>query len=363
MIIGIIQNNQTRGVQMRRDQLAVVGIDLAKHVFQIHAVDARGRTMLRKQLTRAQVLPFFGQLPTCLVAMEACGGAHYWAREIRKLGHQVRLIAPQFVKPYVKTNKSDRADAEAIAEAATRPGMRFVAVKETWQQDLLIVHRVRERLVKGRTALTNEIRGLLQEYGIVFPQGRHHLRDGMRQLLGSQDERLSCAARNLMQQLVDEWSDIERRLEECEAHIKAAFRANTTCRKMSELPGIGPITATALLATLGDPGVFRNGRQVSAFLGLVPRHDGSGGKVRLMGISKRGDRYVRKLLVHGARAVLRAAEAKPSHRHQWVMNISQRRGFNKACVALANKNARRCWAIMAGREPRSVSTNEELVKN
>lgn len=336
---------------MKTKRIAVVGIDLAKRVFQIHAADARGVVLMRKTLQRNQVQPFFTNLPSCLVGMEACGGAHHWARGIRAAGHTVRLMAPQFVRPYVKTNKDDRADAEAIAEAVTRPGMRFVAVKEVWQQDLLMVHRVRERLVKGRTALTNEIRGLLHEYGIVFPQGKHHLRSGMIEILTSSDERLTQQVVQLMQMLFDEWREMDQRVEEYERIIVRTYRSHEACKKLGEIPGIGPITATAMVATIGDPGMFKNGRQFAAFLGLVPRHDGTGGKIRMKGISKRGDRYMRKLLVHGARAVLRAVSAKPHLRNTWVVKISERSGFNKACVALANKNARHCWAVLAGRSP------------
>lgn len=336
---------------MQRAEIAVVGVDVAKRIFQIHAADARGHALMRKTLRRDQVLPFFAQLEPTLVGMEACGGSHHWAREIRALGHTVRLMAPQFVRPYVKGNKDDRADAEAIAEAVTRPGMRFVAVKEVWQQDLLMVHRVRERLIKARTALTNEIRGLLNEYGIVFPRGRHHLRSGLFKLLGAPEGRLSKQVIHLVQMLVEEWTAVDQRVEAYEEIIKRAHRSHEACRKLGKIPGIGPITATAMVATIGDPRFFRNGRQFSAFLGIVPRHDGTGGNIRLKGISKRGDRYLRKLLIHGARAVLRAATRKPDHPQRWVRQISERRGFNKACVALANKNARQCWAVLAGRSP------------
>lgn len=349
---------------MKTKEIAVAGVDLAKHVFQIHCTDARGKALLRKQLVRAQVKPFFAQIPACLVGMEACGGAHYWAREIRTLGHDVRLMAPQFVRPYVKSNRDDRADAEAIAEAVTRPGMRFVAIKEQWQQDMLMIHRVRERLVKARTALINEIRGLLAEYGIVFPQGSHRLQTELPRFLGSSDGCLSGQARHLMQRLYKEWMGMEERLMEYEAMIMETSRSHEMCRKLKELPGIGPITSTAMVATLGNAGVFKNGRQVSAFLGLVPRYDGTGGRIQLKNISKRGDRYVRKLLVHGARAVLRAAVAKRDDpRHRWVVDLSHRRGFNKACVALANKNARRCFAIMAGREPREANDGQSVQKD
>ena len=335
---------------MKQEERNVIGVDVAKSVFQIHGTDARGTVVLRRQLRRAQVLSFFTQIPPSLIGMEACGGAHHWARELRTMGHTVRLMAPQFVKPYVKTNKSDRADAEAIAEAVTRPGMRFVGVKEVWQQDLLAEHRVRERQVKARTALTNEIRGLLQEYGIVFPQGSAGLRAGLLKLLGSSNERLSEGMRDLLQRLLEEWAFLERALNESEKTIVRASRSRETCRNLETLPGIGPITSTALVATVGDPKVFKNGRHLSAFLGLVPRHEGTGGKTRLGGISKRGDRYVRKMLVHGARSALRAAAAKKHEHPPWAVRLADRRGFNKACVALANKNARRCWAIMAGRE-------------
>lgn len=215
-----------------------------------------------------------------------------------------------------------------------------------------MVHRVRERLVKARTALTKKIRGLLQEYGIVFPQGFARLRAGLLQLLGSSDGRLSELTRQIVQRLVEERTAMERTIDEYEAIIMGTYRSREMRRRLRELLGVGPITATAMVATVGDPGVFKNGRQLSAFLGLVPRHDGTGGQNTMKSISKQGDRYVRKLLVHGARAALRATAAKPSHRHRWVVELAERRGFNKACVALANKNARRCFAIMAGRESR-----------
>jgi transposase len=337
----------------------VIGVDVAKSVFQIHGADASGRAILRQQLRRAQVVPFFAQMSPSLIGMEACGSAHHWARTLREMGHTVRLMAPQFVKPYVKTNKSDRADAEAIAEAVTRPGMRFVGVKEIWQQDLLAEHRVRDRQVKARTALTNEIRGLLQEYGIVFPQGTAGLREGLLKVLGSADSRLSEGMNRLLQRLLEEWTFLERALNESEKTIVRESRSREVCRSLEKLPGIGPITSTALVATVGDPKVFKNGRHLSAFLGLVPRHEGTGGKTRLGGISKRGDRYVRKMLVHGARSALRAAAAKKHEHPPWAVRLADRRGFNKACVALANKNARRCWAIMAGREVSAAATSQD----
>jgi transposase len=362
MIMTIIQNARQGRVQMKQQAQNVIGVDVAKSVFQIHGTDARGTVVLRHQLRRAQVLPFFAQMPPSLIGMEACGGAHHWARSLRAMGHTVRLMAPQFVKPYVKTNKSDRADAEAIAEAVMRPGMRFVGIKEVWQQDLLAEHRVRERQVKARTALTNEIRGLLQEYGIVFARGNASLQEGLFKLLGSTDEWLSEGMRRLLQRLLEEWTFLERALSESEKTIVRASRSREICRSLEKLPGIGPITSTALVATVGDPSVFKNGRHLSAFLGLVPRHTGTGGKMRLGGISKRGDRYVRKMLVHGARAALKAAAAKKHERPPWAVRLADRRGHNKACVALANKNARQCWAIMAGREPPAAPTEDARLR-
>jgi len=342
---------------MKLQAIKTIGVDVAKSVFQIHGTDARGTAVLRRQLRRAQMLPFFVQLPPCLIGMEACAGAHHWARELRKMGHTVRLMAPQFVKPYVKTNKSDRADAEAIAEAVTRPGMRFVGVKEVWQQDLLAEHRARDLQVKTRTALTNQIRGLLHEYGIVFARGSAKLHEGLLNLLASEDERLSAGMRQLLQRLLEQWLFLERALDTSETTLVRESRSREVCRNLEKLPGIGPITSTALVATVGDPSVFKNGRHLSAFLGLVPRHTGTGGKMRLGGISKRGDRYVRKMLVHGARSALKAAAAKNHEHPPWVVRLADRRGFNKACVALANQNARRCWAIMAGREVPAAATS------
>lgn len=329
-----------------QNQVRVIGVDVAKNVFQIHGVDARGKMVFRKTVSRAKLVAFMADTSPCLVGMEACGGANHWGRKFRAMGHEVRLMAPQYVKPYVKTNKNDATDAEAIAEAVTRPGMRFVAVKEIWQQDILIVHRVRERLVKQRTALTNEIRGFLQEYGIVFQQGHSNLRNGLVELMASSENALTPMTRQLIMDLMKEWSDLDERLKVCEDKIRQLLRSNEMCKALDKLSGIGPITATALIATIGDPNVFKNGRQVSSYFGLVPRHEGSGGNVRLKGISKRGDKYIRRLLIHGARSMVRHADRKTDHTSRWITRIVMNRGFNKACVAMANKNARMCWAVM-----------------
>lgn len=332
------------------NDLYMLGIDLSKNVFQIHGVDARGNVMIRKQLRRAALKQFLATVPRCIVAMEACGGSHYWGRECRKYGHEVRLIPPQFVKPYVKGNKNDLADAEAIVEAAMRPGMRFAAVKEIWQQDILMIHRVRERLIRNRTSLQNEIRGLLNEYGVVFPQGRTSLRKGIGDILGSSGVSMSVEAKEIIGQLYKELLELEERVSGYDSKIQARYSANERCRRLGTIPGVGPITATALEAAVGDFRYFKNGRQLAASLGLVPRQNSTGGKQKLLGISKRGDIYIRKLLIHGARNVVRYATGKTDKRSRWVIHKSETRGFNKACVALANKNARICWALMVNGE-------------
>lgn len=337
------------------NEVKVVGIDLAKHVFQIHGCDARGKKLFSKQLRRKEVLVFMAQLPRCLVGMEACGGAHWWARKLREMGHEVRLMAPQYVRPYVMAQKNDRSDAAAIAEAVTRPQMHFVAVKEGWQQDILSVHRVRNRLIQQRIALTNQMRGLLQEYGIVMPQGAAALRLALATVLEDADNGLSLLMRQVVDGLRQEWQDIENRLEQWDRQLHQMYTADETCRQLGRIEGIGPITATALVATIGDASVFKNGRQMAAWLGLVPRQHSSGGKERLGRISKRGDQYVRSLLVHGARSVLCHLGEKQHWRARWLRDKYERRGFNKACVALANKNARVVWAVMRYKEPYQVS--------
>lgn len=331
-----------------KNEVKVLGIDVAKEVFQIHAADARGKKMWNKPVRRGELKSLVIKIPPCLIGMEACGGANYWAREFRAMGHKVKLMAPQYVKPYVKRDKDDAADAAAIAEAVTRPGMHFVAVKEVWQQDMLLAHRVRERLVKQRTALMNEMRGLLHEYGFTVPRGASHLHQRLVELfMDLKQEVLSPPAMNLMQELYEELLDMEKRVKRCDARIRMTCKSQGMCESLErELDGIGPITATAMVATVGDPSVFRNGRQVGSYFGLVPRHTGTGGKVRNGGISKRGDRYIRKLLVHGARNVVRYAARKKDKESRWLQELVTRRGFNKACVALANKRARQCWAIM-----------------
>ena len=324
-----------------------IGIDLAKNVFQVHGADERGKAIVKKALKRVQVVPFFANLTPCLIGMEACGSAHHWARKLEALGHTVKLMAPQFVKPYVKTNKNDAADAEAICEAVTRPTMRFVPIKNGEQQAVLALHRARHGFVKARTAQANQIRGLLAEYGIVIPQGISHIATHLPDILEDGENGLPGVFRQLIDRLGAHLKELDRQVGELEVQIQVWHRSNAASRKLAEIPGIGPITASALVASIGDAKSFENGRQLAAWLGIVPRQNSSGGKQTLLGISKRGDTYLRTLLIHGARAVIRVAERKVNHAGSWLAGVMGRRHKNVAAVALANKNARIVWALLA----------------
>lgn len=326
--------------------ITTIGMDLAKNVIQVHGVNEGGKSALKKQLKRDQVASFFANLPPCVIGMEACGSAHHWARKLEKLGHTVKLIAPQFVKPYVKTNKNDAADAEAICEAVSRPHMRFVAIKNGEQQAVLALHRARQGFVKARTAQANQMRGLLTEYGIVMPQGISHIAKRLPDILEDGENDLPGVFRQLLQRLGEHLQELDRQVGELEVQIQLWHRQNDASRRLAQIPGIGPITASALVASIGDTNSFENGRQLAAWLGLVPRQHSSGGKPTLLGISKRGDSYLRMLLVHGARAVLRVAEAKPGYVESWHARLIGRRHPNVAAVALANKNARIVWALL-----------------
>jgi len=323
-----------------------IGIDLAKNAFQVHGVGSKGKPVCRKKLTRAQLLPYFANLPPCEVGMEACGSAHHWAREIARFGHDVKLIAPQFVKPYVKTNKNDAADAEAICEAMSRPGMRFVPVKTPAQQASLSLHRAREGFICERTALANRVRGLLAEFGIAIPQGIRYLRSTAYDCIEDGARPLPGAFRLLIQRLLDHLAHLDRQVGELEREIQREHRQSEACRRLAAIPGIGAITATALVATVGDARNFASGRQLAAWLGLVPRQHSTGGRSTLLGISKRGDGYLRRLLIHGARAVIRFAELK-RNANSWLTRLLGRRHKNVATIALANKNARIAWALLA----------------
>ena len=328
-------------------KITTVGIDLAKNVIQVHGVDERGKAVLKKSLKRVQVLPFFANLPVCLIGMEACGSAHHWARKLQTLGHTVKLMAPQFVKPYVKTNKNDAADAEAICEAVTRPTMRFVPVKNGEQQAVLALHRARQGFVKARTAQANQIRGLLAEYGITIPQGINHIATHLPDILEDWENGLPGVFRQLIDRLGAHLKELDQQVRELEVQIQVWHRANDASRKLAEIPGIGPITASALVASIGDAKAFDDGRQLAAWLGIVPRQHSTGGKQTLLGISKRGDTYLRTLLIHGARSVIRIAERKANYAGSWLAGVMGRRNKNVAAVALANKNARIVWALLA----------------
>jgi transposase len=327
-------------------QITTVGIDLAKSVFQVHGVDERGKVVLRKALRRAELMNFFAKLLPCLIGMEACGSAHFWARQLAQLGHTVKLMAPQFVKPYVKTNKNDARDAEAICEAVSRPNMRFVPVKTVEQQGLLALHRARQGFVRTRTAQANQIRGLLGEFGLVIPQGIRCLERQIPAILGDAHNGLANTTRELLQRLLSHFRELDRQVKELEAQIQSWHRLNPHSQRLEKIPGIGPLTASALVASIGNATNFANGRQLAAWLGLVPRQASSGGKERLLGISKRGDVYLRTLLIHGARSVLLALKRRAVPAEGWLASLAQRRNPNIAAVALANKNARIVWALL-----------------
>ena len=306
---------------------------------------------MRKQLRRAQVAPFFANLPPCLIGMEACASAHYWGRTLERFGHTVRLMAPQFVKPYVKTNKNDAADAEAICEAVSRPNMRFVPVKSIEQQAVLSLHRVRQGFVKARTAQPNQIRGLLGEFSLIIPKGIWHIAQRVPELLEDASNELPVGLRQLIDRLTRHLKELDQQVRELEREILAWHRSCDLSLKLEQIPGIGPLAATALVASIADAKSFDNGRQVSAWLGLVPRQSSSGGKPTLLGISKRGDVYLRTLLIHGARSAILAARRRSDNKNPWLANLLNRRHANIAAVALANKNVRTVWALLAhGRE-------------
>jgi transposase len=329
-------------------QVVRIGLDLAKYVFEVHGVDSLGKVAVRKTLRRDGVARFFANLPRCLVGMEASNGAHYWARVLSDLGHEVRLISPQFVTPYVKSNKNDRNDAEAICEAVGRPSMRFVPPKSTDQLAVQAVHRIRRRLVADRVRLVNQIRGLLSEHGVVIARDISQLRRSLAVIVGNGDDGLSGMVRSLMRELQAEMAEIDGRIATYDRRIREIFRASEQCQRLGKIEGIGPVTATALIAAVGDRTCFKNGRQFAAWLGLVPKQRSSGGRARLFGISKRGDRYLRTLMIHGARAALGKSAGKQDPRSLWLGKLRQRRHPNVAAVALANKNARIVWAMLSG---------------
>ncbi|HEX8012845.1 MAG TPA: IS110 family transposase [Casimicrobiaceae bacterium] len=328
-------------------KITTTGIDLAKNVFQVHGVNECGRAALKKQLKRAQVLPFFANLPPCLIGMEACASAHYWARKLSALGHTVKLMAPQYVKPYVKTNKHDVADAEAICEAVGRPNMRFVAIKTAEQQAILALHRARQSLVKARTAQANQIRGLLGEFGIIIPQGMAHIAKRLPEILEDGENELPGSFRQLLARLGENLEHLQRQVAELEREIQRWHQDSEASQRVAAISGIGALGASALVATVGEAKSFSSGRQLAAWLGMVPKQASSGGKTTLLGISKRGDSYLRTLFIHGARSVVQQAERHPERADPWLKQLLGRRPKNVVAVALANKNARIAWALLA----------------
>jgi len=325
-----------------------LGIDLAKKVFQLHGIDRHGKAVWRRRLRRKQWLRVLLETvePGCIIGMEACASSHHWARQLQAEGFEVRLIAPQFVKPYVKSNKNDRNDAEAICEAMTRPSMRFVAVKTIEQQDIQAVHRVRSTVMSQRNAKANQIRGLVAEYGLVAPQQMGALRKAIPAWLEDAENGLSACFRALLHEL---WMDLrqhQQRLTDLNRQIEALAKENPDARRLQQLRGVGPMVATAMVASVGNGAQFRKGRQMAAAIGITPRQHSSGDKRRLLGISKRGDAYLRTLLIHGARAVVSQAKHRDDPLSLWVTGIAQRSHTNVAAVALANKTVRIAWAML-----------------
>lgn len=329
------------------NKITTIGLDLAKNVFHAVCCNQYGKIIRKKMLKRSQVLAYFANLPQCLVGMEACASAHYWSRELSAMGHEVKLIPPQYVKPFVRGNKNDYNDALAIAEAVTRPEMRFVSVKTTEQQDIQALHRLRARRIQDRTALCNQLRGLMAEYGLILPVGVNVLRRRLPELLEDGESNLSDLFRRLLAQSYQQLQQLDDHIEVYTQEIKRTNRENEASQRLQTIPGYGDIVASAFLSMVGHGEAYKRGRDVSASLGLVPRQHSSGGKDQLLGISKRGDRYLRSLLVHGARSVASRAAGKDDRLSRWINRLIAERGFNKAVVALANKLARIGWVILA----------------
>lgn len=331
------------------EQIKVVGLDIAKSIFQVHGVNEDGEAVVRRRLKRSRVLPYFASFEPCLIGIEACATAHFWARELGALGHDVRLMPPAYVKPYVKRQKNDAADAEAICEAVTRPTMRFVPVKTVEQQSVMVLHRTRELLMRQRVRLSNAIRGHMAEYGIVAPVGRNGLQKLIETISDEAAAEEPAEARLCLKMLVSQLQLVNVQALDTDRQIKASARATEVGRRLMEIPGIGPVIASALVAAVPDPHVFQSGRNLSAWIGLVPRQNSSGGKERLGGITKQGNRYLRQLLVIGSLAVIRYAQRNGTRR-PWLVQLMARRTTKIAAVALANKTARMVWAIMVSGE-------------
>ena len=340
-------NNHTRDRGTTMNDVTTYGLDLAKQVFQVHWVDVHSGEIQRKTLRRAQLCAFFARAPRGVVAMEACGSAHHWGRVLSGLGHAVKLIAAQFVRPFVKTNKTDAADAQAIWEAAQRPDMRFVALKSEQQQAVLSLHRLRAQWIKVRTQQANQIRGLLYEFGVVVPMGWRALLDAATEQLTEPTSAVPVLLRDPLLEQLQALRDATTRIVALEQQLVCWQRRQPECQRLMAIPGVGPLTATAVIASVADARQFRSARQFAAYLGLVPRQSGTGGRVQLLGISKRGDTYLRTLLIHGARSVLLSQSRRGRSVEPWLAALLQRRPRNVVAVALANKMARTIWALLA----------------
>lgn len=331
-------------------QNTMIGLDLAKNVFQVHGIDGAGAVAIRRRLKRGNVERFFAELAPCRVGIEACGGAHHWARRLTALGHEVRILPPQYVRPYVKTNKNDAADAGAICAAMQDPEMRFVPMKSIEQQALLTMHRVRELLIAERVSAINAIRAHAAEFGLVVAQGPRHVSGLLTQIEAADETALPAVVKRMLGTLAAHLRDLEARIETIDGEIHAAHRANEANQRLATIPGVGVITASALVASIGDASQFKSARHLAAWLGLVPRQNSTGGKTKLGPISKRGDPYLRKLMIHGARTVLRWRRIGVNAAAGWLVELIKRKPPNVAATALANKNARIVWALLTSKQ-------------
>jgi transposase len=330
--------------------VTTIGLDIAKSVFQVHGIDAAGQVVIRRQLKRRFVLSFFEKLPPCLVGIEACASSHHWSRELQALGHTVRLMPPAYVKPYVKRQKNDTADAEAICEAVARPNMRYVPTKTVEQQSCLMLHRARHLFIRQQTAVINSIRAYLAEFGIVAPVGRRGVEQLLDVVANTTDHRLPDVARACLAALGSQLRALKAQILEFDRRIIAWHRSSATSKRLDAIPGVGPALATALVASIADPKAFRSGRDFSAWVGLVPKQNSSGGKDKLGSISKQGDRYLRSLFTAGALAVIRYAKIHGTGHRPWLTALLARRPTKVVAIALANKLARMAWAMMARNE-------------
>jgi transposase len=329
----------------------ILGVDIAKNVFQLHGVNRNGRVILKRRVMRDQLLAVLAQIDPCTVVVEACTGAFFWARKFETLGHQVKIISPQYVKPFVRRQKNDGNDAEAICTAACQPHIPFVPKKTATQQDIQALHRARQRMVNHRTAVVSQIRGLLLDRGFAIAKSITRARRAIPEIISDLENELTTMAREAITELYDLFRDLDRRIASFDKKIDCVFRGNEDCQRIARIKGVGPKTATAIVAAVGDGSEFKNGRHLAAWVGLVPRQHSSGDRKVLMGISKRGNQHLRSLLVHGARAVVRTAPNKSDPDNQWVNQLRERRGFNRATVAVANKNARLIWAMLRTGKP------------